>query len=1162
MPEFTPTKEQYAAIHEKDRSILVSAAAGSGKTKVLTERLLDRIADDADIDSFLIITFTKAAAAELRGRITQEIAQRLGENPDNRRLRRQNALCQKAHIGTIHSFCASFLRENCHAAGISPEFTVIEDDRSETIKRRVIEKVMERAYEDMTEEFKLLCDSVGRGRDDRRLSELVLELHNKLQSHARPEKWARQQLSELSKEGLCAGDTPWGKEILSGVKKSALYWAGCLEGLAVKASYEPKTMAAYGESLCAGAELLRELAKSTDEGWDKARMLLPVKLPALRSLRDPPDPELAEHIKAVREVCKKETAKYESRLGAPEEKLTRELHDSLPRLSALVELICDFDKAYSAEKRRRNELDFSDLEHFTVSLLTDENGEPTQLAREYSERFCEIMVDEYQDVNSVQDCIFRALSRNGENLFMVGDVKQSIYRFRLADPGIFLDKYESYPDLDDALDFEPARIMLRSNFRSRREITEAVNHVFRTCMSHSLGEIDYDDNARLVAGADYEGSVPVPELMLVDVSAGDEDDTPDKCYAEASAVARRIKELIGSKTTVTDHGEKRPLEYGDIAILMRAGNAAAPTYSRALTDAGIPVSVGQGGRFFEAPEISAVVCLLAVIDNPHQDIPLIAVLRSPFMGFSADELSEIRAKERKSDFWTAFTLAAEDNAKYAQCLDTIRSFREGAHDMELGELLRRIYTELNVPAICSAMSDGAERTSRLTRLLGLAKRFEATGYKSLHRFVLWLGTLRERGIEPASLGTGNAVQIMTVHKSKGLEFPVVFLCDTGRRFMRSDGRAPAVIHPELGFGLKVTDVKRGVEYPSLAMNAIKMRSERESMSEEMRLLYVAMTRAKERLIMTAAVKEPEAKLQKLQSATVYPVSPETLISAQSMSIWLMQALLSDTEGRIKLTISREEPRAISGGDDASEEMTPQADPQITQRLKDNLAYRYPFESAKLLPSKITATELKQAFEPDPEAQSLVKLSKKTFRTPDFMREEKRLTGAEKGVATHTLLQYIDYSKAVSIEGIEAETKRLISSKHLSERQAQAVDKEAVYKLFSSELGRRIMNADKLMREFKFSLLCPAESFFLGGAGESVLLQGVIDCCIEENGELTVIDYKTDRVSGAAMSERAESYESQVKAYAMAINRMTGKPVKECVLYFLHTGQAVRVKPES
>ena len=1155
MADFTPTKSQKAAIETRGRAILVSAAAGSGKTKVLTERLLSRISDDADIDSFLIITFTKAAAAELKSRIVDEIAARLASEPDNRRLRRQSALCQKAQIGTIHSFCATFLRENCHAAGLSPEFKVIEEDRSEVIKQRVIQRVMDKAYEDPTPEFLQLADSVGAGRDDKRLADMVLSLHKKMQSHARPDKWAKQQIELLEGDLSNVGKTPWGAEILSSVKLTGGFWADAMEQAAQKAYTDERIGKAYGESFSQTALCLRDFTRAADEGWDRARQFLPIEFPKLKSLRNSPDPELSEHLKAVRETCKAASKKLVNLLNAPEEKLTADMKRTAPAMRVLLELTLSFDKQYAAEKRRRAEVDFADLEHMAAQLLTDENGKPTTLARELSGRYTEIMVDEYQDVNRVQDAIFAAVSKNGANLFMVGDVKQSIYRFRLADPTIFTEKYLSYADLDKAHDGEPVRIMLQENFRSRREVIEAANHVFRTCMSKTLGEIDYDENAELKCGAAYDGAVPMPELMLVDVTADGEDDSPDKASMEAAAVAQRINELMRSGVTVTDHGVQRPLQYGDIAILMRSMASAGDAFRRELAAADIPVLGGSSGSYFECVEVSALVCLLAVIDNPHQDIPLIAVLRSPFFGFTPDELSEIRAADKKSDFYTALLKNAETNAHCAEFAQTLCDLRSCAPDMELGELLMYICDKLDLAAICSAMTDGAARRDNIMLLLGYAKRFEATGFKGLHRFVEWLNTLAERGDEPGRGASGNAVQIMTVHKSKGLEFPVVFLCDTHRKFNRMDLREAVLIHPELGLGPKVTDTQRGIEYPSLQRNAIALRADREMLSEEMRLLYVALTRARERLYVTAAMSEPEAKLQKLMLSTAYPVSPEILMTAQNTATWMMHAVLSGNDGKLALNICKPE-RAHTEYEPAQRASAAAANPELVEMLRQNLAFAYPHADAEALPSKVTATELKGGDEPDPEAVSLAPTAYRSFRSPDLMKGEKPLSATEKGTATHMVLQFINYAKTGSIEDIRSEIDRLTASKFISERQAKAVDANAILRLFESDIGRRIQNADKLIREFKFSILCPAEDFFDGGEGESVLLQGVIDCCIEENGELTIIDYKTDRVRGDALFERAKKYAGQLRAYAIAMEKMTGKPVMDCALYFLEAGQTV------
>lgn len=1160
MAEFKPTRSQQAAIETRGRAVLVSAAAGSGKTKVLTERLLSRISDDADIDSFLIITFTKAAAAELKSRIVDEIAKRLAAEPDNRRLRRQSALCQKAQIGTIHSFCAAFLRENCHEAGLSPEFKVIEEDRSEAIRARVIGRVMDAAYEKPTPEFLLLADSVGAGRDDSRLAEIVLSLHKKMQSHARPDLWAQKQIELMSVGADDIAATPWAQEILNCVTASAGFWAQAMEDAAQKAYSNEKIGAAYGESLSATALGLRDLARSSADGWDRARQFLPIEFPKLKSLRNSPDPELSEHIKALRDSCKKAAGKLADMLSASEEKLASDMQKTAPAMRALLELTLDFDKAYAAEKKRRAEVDFADLEHFTARLLTDEAGEPTALARELSQRYTEIMVDEYQDVNRVQDAIFRAVSKDGTNLFMVGDVKQSIYRFRLADPTIFTEKYLSYADLDTAQENEPVRIMLQENFRSRGEVIEGANHVFRTCMSAKLGEIDYDENAELKCGADYDGAVPKPELMLVDVTADGEDDSPDKTALEAQAVAEKIHSLMRSGTLVSDRGVQRPLRYSDIAVLMRSMASAGEVFRRELLNADIPVLGGGSGSFFESVEVSALVCLLAVIDNPHQDVPLIAVLRSPFFGFSADELSEIRAADKKSDFYTALVKNAEHSTRCADFVGTLADFRRCAPDMELGELLRYIGDRLDLAAVCAAMTDGATRRDNVMLLSDYAKRFEATGFKGLHRFVEWLGSLAERGDEPGRGAAGNAVQMMTVHKSKGLEFPVVFLCGTSKRFNRSDLREAVLIHPELGLGPKVTDTRRGIEYASLQRNAVSLRADREMLSEEMRLLYVALTRAKERLIMTATMSEPETKMQKLMMSTVFPVSPEILMTAQNTAAWLMYAALSDKDGRLGLSVYRPE-RAQTENKEADEATEAAADPELIEKLRRNLDFSYPYPVAETLPSKVTATELKSYDEPDPESVSLAPSVQPSFRSPNFLREDKPLTATEKGTATHMVLQFIDYNKAGTLDGIRSEIARLTASRHISERQAQAVNAEAIRRLFASGLGQRIMNADRLMREFKFSILCPAEDFFDGGEGESVLLQGVIDCCIEENGELTIIDYKTDRVRGQELNERAKSYAGQLRAYAIAIGKMTGKPVTGCALYFLDAGQTVFV-PEN
>lgn len=1150
MARFEPTASQKCAIEETGRTVLVSAAAGSGKTRVLTERLLRRIEHDADIDSFLVITFTKAAAAELRSRILDEISERLAADPDNRRLKRQSALCAKAQIGTIDSFCQSFLRENCHAAQLSPEFKVIEEDRAEAIKQRIIQRVLDECYEAPDEGFKLLADTVGAGRSDDRLAETVLALHRKTQSHARPAKWLGAQLEAIEADADDAGKTVWGAEILEEVSASAQYWAQRMDDVCQRAAENKVIAEKYGPSCADTALSLRSLSRACALGWDRARQELPVSFPTLGRLLNSPDPELSEYIKQVRALCKKDCEKFTKMLSYSSEKLLSDMRRSAPAMRALIELTLRFDRAYCAEKRRRAEVDFADLEHLTAQLLTNEDGNPTNLARETGARFCEIMVDEYQDVNSVQDEIFRALSRDGNNLFMVGDVKQSIYRFRLADPLIFTDKYEKYAFLPDAREGEPVKIMLQENFRSRREVIDGINGVFEVCMSKKLGEVDYDENAQLKCGGVYEDEGVSPELVLIDVSA-DEDDLRGKAEKEAAAVAEKILELMHSGMTVNG----RALGYGDIALLMRSANSVGETYRRELILRGIPVAAGQGGSFFGSTEIASLMSLLAVIDNPHQDVALIAVLRSGAFGFSADELTEIRLADRNSDFYTALKAAAQDNEKCANFLKTLDKLRSCAPEMSIDELLMFVYDELDLMALCAAMQDAPQRCANMRMMLTLAKRFSVGGFRGLHRFCRWLRQLAERGGDMGAVSSGDAVKIMTIHKSKGLEFPVVFVCDTARRFNDADLKQTVLVHPELGLGAKIYDTARRLEYPGLVRSAIKQRLRREQLSEEMRLLYVALTRARERLIVTAAIKHPEEKMQKMMLQCTRPMSPEILLNASSMAEWMIYAQLSTEDEKFRLSFLSTEVQEMQQDTAASADIAC-ADPELVAVLEKNAAFSYPHASASALPSKVTATELKRLEAPDEEAQSIVPMQHAHFRAPRLGGGDK-LSPTARGTATHMLLQYIDYEKTGTEQEIREELARLTAARFLSPRQAEAVDTGSILRLFSSPLGRRIMSADARKREFKFSLLCPAEKFFPGGEGESVLMQGVIDCMIEEAGELTIIDYKTDRVSSDAAVERAQTYSKQLEAYAYAAQRMTGKPVRECVLYFLYSGETVK-----
>lgn len=1165
MAEFKPTPSQKLAIEDRGGELLVSAAAGSGKTRVLTERLMRWITEgDAprSIDNFLIITFSTAAAAELRSRISEELSARAAADPGSKRLRRESALVRRAQIGTIHSFCSALLREYAGRAGIAPDFAIADEDRARELRRLSLETVLEAAYAEAEPGFIQLADTVGAGTDDRRLESLVLELHGKLQSHARPGDWAARQ-SELFETGAeDAADTPWGRELLESAADELLWWAGEFDELVRSLAGFEKMGKAYVPSFSETASSLRGTAKRAAEGWDALREALPIEFPRLGTLRGGgEDPELAERAKARREACKKAAKRLEKGFTLPSAQLLRDMRATAPAMRALLKLVGDFDAEYTRRKRRRSLLDFADLEHLAARLLTEPDGSPTETAREVSRRYAEVMVDEYQDVSLVQDMIIRAVSDSGRRLFMVGDVKQSIYRFRLADPTIFLKKYESYADAPQP-EGVPRRVFLRESFRSRGEVVDAVNAVFGCLMSKGLGEMEYDERARLRAGLEYPGVVPVPELVAVPLPGADEDEErPDKIEVEAAYVARMMRRLVETGAKISEGSALRPLGYGDIAVLLRSVNVSGPVWRRVLAREGVPVEAGQSGGFFEAPEVAVILSLLAVIDNPRQDVALISVLRSELFGFTNDELTEIRLMSGEGDFYAALSARAEVSEKARAFLDTLDRLRDFARDSELATLIWEIYESLGCMALCSAMRDGEGRRARLLRLFELARSFETTGWRGLRRFLDWLRSMRERGEEPAfpDEDGGGAVRIMSIHRSKGLEFPVVFIGDTARQFNRSDLRGSVLVHPELGLGPKFTDAARGIEYPTLARRAVANRLERELLSEELRLLYVAMTRARERLFITCAMADPQKTMDKLAPAAQEHIPAQALLPMRSMAEWLICAALG-TGGRA-LTLS-------IGGDEegAPRRVTPAAQPEPERTGEEAspvdfdalLAWRYPHSGAETLPSKLTATELKSLAEPDAESAELLPRAARTFRRPDIALAARRLTAAERGTATHLALRYLELGALTTPEAAREAVDRLAAAGKLSAREAAAVDAAGLCRFALSPLGRRIAAAPRVLREFPFALLCPAERFFPGAEGEELLLQGVVDCCLIEPDGAVIVDYKTDRIAPEAAPERAKRYAAQLETYAWAVSRITGLAVKAKIVYFLQPGEAVEL----
>lgn len=1198
MSKFTPTEEQKAAIETEGTSLLISAGAGSGKTKVLTERLMRYVlggenhSNYTDIDRFVIITFTQAAAGELKSRIMEELLQAAAEaettpgvSPAYRKhLRRQQALIGRAQIGTIHHFCLSLLRENAHAPelGLSPDFKIMSDVRAASMKEDTLTAVLEERYTHRSDYpgFEELVNSVGIGRDDSALEELVLRLYERMQCHAFPSQWAEECIAELSRDFTDVGETRWGCEILNYAARISKYWSDEMDRLISIAAQDPE-LAKPLNNLSDTAAGIRDFSRRIALGWDSVASSPEVDFGRLVFPKKMSHPESAELIKNRRNTCKQVFNSLSSLFADDSRTLLSGIAITAPAMKALFALTLDFEKAFAKNKLRAGLADYSDLEHKTAALLLEPDAETgdlrkTLLAHAISSRYREIMVDEFQDVSEVQDAIFQAVSQDASNLFMVGDVKQAIYRFRLADPKIFNSKQELFRQSEAEHTNIGRSILLTDNFRSRREILDCANSVFSFCMSELIGDTEYNDAVSLKYGSRaYSGSVPVPELTLIP-------DSDSNRSAEAEYVAEAIEQLVRSGTEITDGSSRRPITYGDIAILLRSANSVGGIFRRALLDKGIPVASSQGGGFFETREIALIFSLLKLMDNPHRDAELVSVLSSPLYGFTADELALIRSSAGKEDdLWTALSLfpadsavSAETQRKISSFLSELERFRSAAPDQTADRTVRMLLSGTRLPLLFSAMPDGAQRVENIERLIGIGASFEADGQHGLHRFIQYLTRMQARNSElPSASGAASSVKIISIHRSKGLQYPVVFLCDTARSFNQQDMREAVLVHSELGLGPQLVDPVRKLRSPTIARRAIALRAKQELLSEEMRLLYVAMTRPEEYLFITASMKDPQ-KVANDWSRSVSAVysrpDPEMMSDAKSFSDWLLAAAFADGEQHLHLQYAA--PEKTSDAEDdvvcSSEQLQlPQSDPCdsvfSTEEPDDLIAalnYVYPYTAAAQLPSKVTATDLKHlGAQDDPEAFHLAAAETSTHRSvwkkPVFLRDTAPLAAAEKGTATHLALQHLNFSVGSDACAIAGELDRLTASGLLSVRQREAISVDSLSALLSSPLGNRLAHAEKLHREFRFSLLCDAEKLLGTGGEEQLLLQGVADCFFEEGGELVIVDYKTDRItSEEELFLKTELYTSQLRAYAEALGRIFRKPVREAVLFFLSVGK--------
>ena len=1156
--KLTPQQEQ--AVHNRGGKLLVSAAAGSGKTKVLVDRLMTYLTDDhdpANLDDFLIITYTKAAATELRGKIAAKLSQRIAEQPGNKHLQKQMQRLFLAKIATVHGFCGDILREYAYRLDIPVDFRVADENECREIRDQVLNDLLDRAYEsEMDEDFRSFVDTQGLGRDDRLIPQIIEKVYDSARCHLNPKKWLDDCLTLLNAEGTVdASETIWGKYLIDDLHDyldcQIQVIEACVDQLSASDGME-KAAANLADTLYQLQSLRGE------ETWDGIVKNRNIDYVRLVFPKKNVDLELAERVKAARKGCKTGLERKLKNFTEDSEQVLLDLAQSASGARGLVGLAEQFERDYRAAKRSRRILDFSDLEHYTLDLLLGKSRmTPTAAAAEIGSRYREILVDEYQDSNGVQDAIFSALSAKKQNCFLVGDVKQSIYQFRLADPGIFLKKYHSYEAAERAESGHGRKVLLSHNFRSGGEVIEGVNHVFRTCMTPKVGGLYYTEAEALREGVPH-CPLPEPGVELYALET-----VTDTYGEEADFVAGRIRDMLDSGTLVRDGEALRPVTPGDIVILLRSPGSAAGHFQKALEARGIRCYTGAGTDLLQTQEVSTFRSILQTVMNPRQDIPLISVLASPVFGFSAEDLAQIRGKRRKGSFYDA--IQTSEHPKAESFLLTLNTLRSEAKHSTLAGLMEKCLLLTRMDSIYRAMPSGETKAANIQTFYQYACDFEKGTLRELSQFLEHLDRMEQRGLVTSGAMGADCVNIMSIHKSKGLEFPVVFLCNLSRRFNQEDLRAQILCDRTLGLGLSCVDTENRIRYPSLARRAIAVKMAAESVSEEMRVLYVAMTRAKDRLVMTYASQSLVSDLQDIALRRDFDGGELLSRDATCMGDWVLLSAVKRREagalhqlgGRPAETVLSDYPWRIETPAIPTTTQTvaavlaeaPTLPPGLEERLHKSLQFHYPHIPATNTPSKQTATGRKGRVKDAEAAENAQppKAKERNWRQPEFLAAQGE--GKRYGSAMHAALQYLKYENCGDIPSVSAEIQRLVAEGFLTREQGALVSVEKLARFFQTEQGRRLCGGASCLREFKFSILDDGRNYGEGLEGEQVLLQGVVDCALLEPDGITIIDFKTDRVTEETVDTVADRYSLQVQTYADALSRIYEMPVKRKMLYF-------------
>ena len=1207
MSEVKWTKEQLQAIKEKGSNILVAAAAGSGKTAVLVERIIEKIINDRiDIDRLLVVTFTNAAAAEMRERVLEAIYQKLDETPENEHLQKQITLLNKASICTIDSFCLDVVRNYFYELkNISPNFRIADTTEIELLKQEVLEDMFEEKYENQDEDFADLINTYTSYRDDTPLKDLILKIYTYIQSNPFPNEWLHEKIEMYHIHQLEQdfSHSPYGKILLKEVEEEMVDDISILKEVGKSLKKEEELEKFTGTIYDDISKL--EILKGNLDNWDKAYEIYS-NLVFATWPRQKIESEIKDRAKEIRDDVKKKFSNKLSKIFIyPSKEANQDIQDMHQILVKLENIVLEFGEEFYKRKRNKNIVDFNDIEHFALEvLLENKNGQvqPTEVAKKYQEKFTEIAIDEYQDSNMVQEYILTAISKEN-NIFMVGDVKQSIYKFRQAMPDLFLSKYKTYKLKEEKEIKDNLKIQLFKNFRSRKNVLDFTNLIFQDIMSESLGEIDYNETEYLNLGANYEeaGQSLETEINVIDLKEQEEQSENDvdsdenseeerieDIQVEAKFVANKIKKLVEEKFQVFDKKMKgfRDITYKDIVVLLRSTKVNAPIFEEEMINLNIPVFSESSQEYLDSIEIQTIMSLLKIIDNPIQDIPLVTVLRSHIGNFTDDELVEIRLADKYDNFYQAMQKSKINvNKQLREKIDhfftNLEMWRKDKEYLALDEFIWKLYTDTKYYTYVGLMPNGDVRQANLKMLFERAKQYETASFKGLYNFINF--------IEKLHLGSGdlgaakligendNVVRIMSIHKSKGLEFPVVFLSATGKQFNLMDLNQNILLHQELGIGVKYIDYERQVQYDTLTKEAIRNKILTETLSEEMRILYVALTRAKEKLYITGLKKDYNKEIENMQNqVNRYPKTDNKinyilLKKYKKYLDWILLVYLYEKEKTnnlltVNVLYKKEILKAMVRIEDDKidiREILEQAkiENETMQQLDKILEYQYRYSISTKIPTMTSVTKIKQMKEKKDNNNENSEEETKTFHKPNFLRtdEKETLTNAQKGTLVHLCMQRLDENIEYDLDKIKACIAQLVQRKIITEVEETNINPYKILEFTKSNIWKQLKQAKKVYRERPFFIHIPAKEIYNEDIEDKLLVQGIIDLYyINQQDEIILVDYKTDYVEKGKEEELIEKYKEQLNMYKRALEETLKQKVSKVYIYSVYLGKEIEI----